>query len=223
MHAHGGHAWMRMGLRHHGWGLGHGKEARSATDGHCGSWVPRPNGQKTTNTRDLARRGKGGKSSHACTQGHVMGDQGPTKTDKKRRKQKSKRKGKRESRQHAQTYLRKHKMQCTIYAKKNAKTSKNNASKTHNSEPTLSSGKNKKHTKEGNQKTRKNSKRVQRKPKQQKKQRKQKHYLCSQKRYRRQKNTVKTSIHRKKCLQTGNSLQTHRKSPKGRQNGKTTQ
>jgi len=51
IHAHGGHAWVRMDAGVHNCGLGHGKQAKQAADGCCQSCVHARTAKRQSKTR----------------------------------------------------------------------------------------------------------------------------------------------------------------------------
>ena len=118
-YTHDGHSWMRMGLGHYGWGLGHGKEARSVTDDHCGSWVHARTAKRQPTNKIWWGGAREVSQVTRAHRGHVMrGKIPPQKRQKEAQAQKWTER-QREYRQQAQTYLRKHEIQCIIYVKKN--------------------------------------------------------------------------------------------------------
>ena len=58
-HAHGGHAWVRMGAGGYNCGLEHGGEATQVADDHFQAWT-RARKARTTKKEGLVRRGKDG-------------------------------------------------------------------------------------------------------------------------------------------------------------------
>jgi len=77
IYAHGGHSWMRMGVGYYKWGLGHGNEARQATDGHFRSWEHARTTKKQSRSNQKSRFGEEGQGRLEQSRVLIIGLKGP--------------------------------------------------------------------------------------------------------------------------------------------------